>query len=446
MTATETAIFDREVETRDSAEQRTRDAARYPTQIAYLFERSPFYRRKLEAAGFKSAEAAGGLDAIAHLPFTEKDELRQSQAEHPPFGDHLAAAPERIMRIYSTSGTTGVPCYIAVTPRDLHIWTEISARSYVATGVRRGRRVVSTYSLGPFVAGAAGDSMTKIGVTHIPVGTGNTERLIGAIRRLGADVIMGTPSYAVHVIDWCRARGIATETLGVKQIAVAGEPGGGDPVIRRRIEEAFRCKVNEAMGIGDVSISLWGECEEQGGMHFGGRDFVHVELIDPASGAALPLEDGAEGEAVYTALEREAMPLLRFRSRDHVVVTMKPCACGRTAPRVRCIGRTDDMLIVRGVNVFPSAIREIVNRFQPKVSGYMAVRPSRKGVKQEPPLKVAVELAQGAAPEPALAAAISEAIRSALVVSTEIALLPAGTLPRSEYKSKLLDYSEAKAA
>ena len=147
MTATEAAIFDPEVETRDPTEQRARDAARYPKQIAYLFDRSPFYRRKLADAGFKSAEAVGGLDDIAQLPFTDKDELRRSQAEHPPFGEHLAAAPELILRIYSTSGTTGVPCYIAVTPRDLHIWTEISARSYVATGVRRGRRVVSTYSL-----------------------------------------------------------------------------------------------------------------------------------------------------------------------------------------------------------------------------------------------------------------------------------------------------------
>jgi phenylacetate-CoA ligase len=285
--------------------------------------------------------------------------------------------------------------------------------------------------------------MTKIGCTHIPVGTGNTERLIGAIQRLGADATMGTPSYAVHLIDWCRARGIATETLGLKQMAVAGEPGGGDPAIRRRIEEAFRCKVNEAMGIGDISISLWGECEEQAGMHFGGRDFVHVELIDPATGAALPLEDGAQGEAVYTALEREAMPLLRFRSRDHVQVWTAKCSCGRASLRVRCIGRTDDMLIVRGVNVFPSAIREVVNRFQPKVNGYIAVRPARKGVKQEPPLKVAVEVAPGVAADPALAEQIAGAIRSALIVTPEIVLLPNGTLPRSEYKSKLVDYSEA---
>jgi phenylacetate-CoA ligase len=204
--------------------------------------------------------------------------------------------------------------------------------------------------------------------------------------------------------------------------------------------------VYEAMGLGDVAASLWGECEAQSGMHFSGAGFIHVELIEPESGRALPLEEGATGELVYTHIRREAAPLLRFRSRDHVRVWTEPCRCGRHTLRVRCIGRTDDMLIVRGVNVFPSAIREIVNRFQPKVSGYIAVRPAKRGVKQEPPLKVAVELAPGASADPALAAAIGDAIRSALVVTTEIALLPAGALPRSEYKSKLLDYSEAKAA
>jgi phenylacetate-CoA ligase len=178
-------------------------------------------------------------------------------------------------------------------------------------------------------------------------------------------------------------------------------------------------------------------------MHFGGRDFVHVELIDPASGAALPLEDGATGEAVYTALEREAMPLLRFRSRDHVVVSTKPCSCGRTAPRVRCIGRTDDMLIVRGVNVFPSAIRTVVNQFAPAVGEVMQVRPSRRGVQQEPPLRVVVELAPGGAAEPGFAERIETAIRSVLVVRTRVELVPHGTLPRSEYKSALVSFADA---
>jgi phenylacetate-CoA ligase len=195
------------------------------------------------------------------------------------------------------------------------------------------------------------------------------------------------------------------------------------------------------MGIGDIGVSLWGECEEQDGMHLGARGFVHAELIDPGSGAAVELADGATGELVLTHLQHRAAPLLRFRTRDHVVVRTSPCACGRTGPRVRCIGRTDDMLIVRGVNVFPSAIREVVSAFAPDVSGHIVVRPPTQGVKQEPPLPVSVELARGASGDDALAEAIRHRLREALVVQTRVELVPWGSLERSEYKSKLVEPS-----
>ncbi len=432
-----------EVETRDPAEQAARDAARYPEQIGYLLDKSEFYRAKLAEAGISSAADAGGLEDIANLPFTEKDELRKSQADHPPLGSHAAASWDEIIRVYSTSGTSGDPCYIAVTPADLDVWTEISARSYAACGIHRGHRVVHNYGAGPFVAAAVTDMLTRNRITHIPVGTGNTERYVAGIRNMGATAIMATPSFALYLIDWLEERNIPPRSLGIQRMAVAGEPGGGDPVIRDRIESAFGCRASEAMGIGDVSITLWGECEEQGGMHFSGRDFVHVELIDPGSGAALPLEDGAEGELVYTALRREAMPLLRFRSRDHVTVNARPCACGRTSVRVRCIGRTDDMLIVRGVNLFPSALRAVVTRFAPHVGEVVMIRPKKPGVMQEPPLPVSVELAAGADPPPDLAERIRTAIRNELIVATEIALVPHRSLPRSEYKSRLVDFGGA---
>jgi phenylacetate-CoA ligase len=178
-------------------------------------------------------------------------------------------------------------------------------------------------------------------------------------------------------------------------------------------------------------------------MHFSGRGFVHFELIDPETGAALPIEDGAEGELVYAHLRHRAAPLLRFRSRDHVRVQAGPCACGRTAPRVRCIGRTDDMLIVRGVNLFPTAVREVVAAFAPEVSGVVAIRPRRRGVAQVPPLPVVVELADGRAASPGLAEAICGRIRERLTVATEIELAPWASLPRSDYKSKLVDWSAA---
>jgi phenylacetate-CoA ligase len=197
--------------------------------------------------------------------------------------------------------------------------------------------------------------------------------------------------------------------------------------------------VTEAMGIGDIGVSLWGECEEQDGMHLGARGLVHAELIDAETGASLPLEDGASGELVLTHLRHRGAPLLRFRTRDHVTVRTSPCRCGRTGPRIRCVGRTDDMLIVRGVNVFPSAVREVVSSFAPRVSGVIRVRPASAGVKQEPPLPVAVELAAGAETDGALAAAIADRLRAVLVFTAAIELVPFGSLARSEYKSALVE-------
>jgi phenylacetate-CoA ligase len=192
------------------------------------------------------------------------------------------------------------------------------------------------------------------------------------------------------------------------------------------------------MGIGDIGVSLWGECEEQDGMHLGARGFVHAELIEPQSGEALELEDGAGGELVLTHLRHRAAPLLRFRTRDHVEVKTSPCACGRTGPRIRCVGRTDDMLIVRGVNVFPSAVREVVSTFAPQVTGRILLKPGAPGVKQEPPLPVAVELARDVAAAPPLAELIRGRLRDVLVVQTRVELVPWGTLERSEYKSRLV--------
>jgi phenylacetate-CoA ligase len=426
-----------EVEGRDAAEQRMRDEAALLTQLASLRERSPFYREKLAGA------AVGGLDDLPDLPFTIKEELRASIAAEPPLGRHLATAPAAVRRIFSTSGTTGDPLYIAVTDADLAAWTEVGARSYRACGIEPRGRAVLTYNSGPFVAGVVLDAWTRIGATVIPVGSGNTERLVKAFQALGTDALGCTPSYAIYLADWCRARDIDPRSLGIRRIAVAGEPGGGEPATRALIEEAFGAEVREAMGIADVSPSLWGECEEQGGMHFCGRDFVYAELIDPLSDAPLAWEDGAEGELVYTALRREAMPVVRFRSRDRVVVTARPCACGRTSVRVRCIGRTDDLLIVRGTNLFPSAVREVVASFRPRVAGPILIRPAHTGVRQDSPPRVIVEIGDGERGDAELAGAIQVAIRGKLVATTAVELVPYGTLPRSEYKSRLVDFSES---
>ncbi|HEV8250246.1 MAG TPA: AMP-binding protein [Gaiellaceae bacterium] len=405
----------------------------YREQVAYLLDRSAFYRDKL------AGHTPGGLADIAELPLTEKDELRATRTRENPIGMHLCADPSELVRIYSTSGTTGTPSYVPLTAGDLENWVTGSARSYSASGVEPGQRIVSTYNAGPFVAGAALDAFERIGLVHIPVGTGNSERLLLAVELLKPDAVVLTPSYAAYLIELAAERGIDLAGSTVGRVLVAGEPGGGEPAFRAQLEEGWGAKVTEAMGVGDIGPSLWGECEEQEGMHLGAHGYVHPELIDPESGDSIPMEDGAAGELVLTHIRHRAAPLLRFRTRDHVRVKASPCPCGRPGPRIRCIGRTDDMLIVRGVNVFPSAIREVVGAFAPAVSGHVVVRARAPGVKQDPPLPVAVELAPERAPDEALAESIRERLREVLVVQTRVELVPWGSLRRSEYKSQLVE-------
>ena len=426
-------MLEPEVESRSWGDQLALDEVSYRAQLAYLRERSPFYRDRLPSGEL------GGLAEIGALPLTEKAELKATATSENPIGAHLCVERGEIVRIYSTSGTTGTPSYIPLTARDLDDWITGSARSYAASGVTAGQRVVSTYNAGPFVAGAALASFDRIGMCHIPVGTGNTERLLLAIELLRPEAAVLTPSYAAHLVEVAGERGVDLRGSRVERVLVAGEPGGGEPALRAKLEEGWGARVTEAMGIGDIGISLWGECEEQDGMHLGARGFVHPELIDPGTAEKLPLDDGASGELVLTHLRHQAAPLLRFRTRDHVEVRMGDCACGRTGPRVRCVGRTDDMLIVRGVNVFPTAVREVVGGFEPRVSGHIRVRPTAPGVKQEPPLPVAVELARGAETDPELADAIRAKLRAVLVVQTQVELVPYGSFERSEYKGQLVE-------
>jgi len=404
----------------------------YRRQIERLFAHSAFYQDKLRAAGFDSPDAVGGIENLAALPFTEKDELRKSQAEHPPLGSHAAIDISQAARIYSTSGTSGTPLYIPLTKSDVDDWRGIGRDTYSKNGLKAGERVVTTYGAGPFVAGASLAAFEAIGCTHIPVGVGNTEKLLAALKQLSPQALACTPSYAMYI-----AEKLSGARTGLDRIIVGGEPGGGEETFRGKLEAALGARVYEIMGIGDIAASLWGECEAQSGMHFSGEGVIHVELIDPDTGKTMELEDGATGELVYTHLRREAAPLLRFRSRDHVRIWASPCSCGRNSLRVRCIGRTDDMLIVRGVNVFPSAVREVVARFQPGVTGAIQIRPKRRGVKQDPPLPVVVE------GDASLGEAIAKEIRNTLLFTAEVRLVKPQSLPRSDYKSKLVDYSEA---
>ena len=297
------------IESRPWEEQLAADDAAYRAQLDYLLEHSRFYRDKLHGA-----DTSGGMAGIAALPLTEKAEIKATCTRENPFGTHLCVPRGEIARIYSTSGTTGTPSYIPLTAADVDRWVTGSARSYAASGLVPGERVVTTYNAGPFAAGAALAAFERIGLCHIPVGTGNSERLLRAIELLEPDAAVLTPSYAAYFAEWAAERGAELPGSSVRRVLVAGEPGGGEPGFRARLEAGWGATVTEAMGIGDIGVSLWGECEAQDGMHLGARGLVHAELIDPATGAAVELRDGASGELVLTHLRHRAAPLLRFRT------------------------------------------------------------------------------------------------------------------------------------
>ena len=228
---------------------------------------------------------SGGLSPHRAAALTEKDELRATCTPENPFGAHLCVRQSEIVRIYSTSGTTGTPSFIPLTAEDLDNWVTGSARSYAASGVSAGERIVSTYNAGPFAAGAALAAFDRIGLCHVPFGTGNSERLLSALQLLRPEAAVLTPSYAAHLVERATERGSDLSGSSVRRVLVAGEPGGGEPAFRALLEEGWGARVTEAMGIGDIGVSLWGECEEQDGMHLGARGFVHAELIDPETGA-----------------------------------------------------------------------------------------------------------------------------------------------------------------
>jgi phenylacetate-CoA ligase len=248
-----------------------------------------------------------------------------------------------------------------------------------------------------------------------------------------------TPSYASYFADFVRREaGIEPRELGLKKLFCGAEPGAGIPAVRARLQEDFGARVTEGLGNADMAPIIFSECPEQTGMHFNGPDFVMAEVIDPESGESLPIEAGVTGELVYTSLQRECVPLLRFRTRDRVEVLGTSCACGRTGFRLRCIGRTDDMLILLGVNVFPSAVRDVVSGFHPRTTGEIQILLDQPGPKVDPPLKVVAECAGQPSASGELKDEIERKIRATLTVSASVELVPAGTLPRYEMKGQLV--------
>jgi phenylacetate-CoA ligase len=432
-------FFDPKIETMELAEVRTLQQAKLTKQLDYLYARSPFYQDKFREAGLRR-EHFRSLAHLAHFPFTTKQELRDSQLACPPLGRHMAASMTDVVRIHSSTGTTGRPSFVGITRRDAEIWTRITARSFFALGIRPPDIVIHAAGLTLFVGGLpVKDAMELIGATFVPVGTGASEKLILVAKALGANALHCTPSYAIYLADYVRREaGMNPRELGFRKLVCGAEPGAGIPSVRAKMVEEWGARVTEGLGNADMAPVIFGECHEQRGMHFNGADFIFAEIIDPESGEVLPIESGVSGELVYTSLERECVPLLRFRTRDRVTVTETACPCGRTGFAMRCVGRTDDMLIVLGVNVFPSAVKDVVTSFYPQTTGEIQILLHQPGPAVPPPLRIVAEAASSSsAPQP-LKSEIEKRIKAVLSVSAAVELVPPGSLPRFEMKGQLI--------
>jgi phenylacetate-CoA ligase len=429
--------FDRVLETTPWEQIQARTFAAARDQVARVYARSPFYRAKYDAAGFDPATLRTPAD-LARVPMFEKEDERLSQRAEPPLGGHLCVSPDDVVRIQASSGTTGVPTFFAYTRRDLETCDTIIGRCFYTLGIRPGHVFGLLGNLSMFVGGIpALTAASSIGAAAVPIGaTAGTERTLELIQALNVNAIGMTPSFAVYLGERLPDLiGKSADQLGIDVMMIGGEPGGQIPAVREQIQSMWQCQVRDVMGIGEIAGACWAESGDEDGMHFCALNEVHLELVDHETLEPLRWEDGATGELIYTFATREATPVVRFRSHDHVLVRMQPGPSGRTAPRVTTLGRTDDMLLVRGINVFPSAVRDVVASFVPRTTGHMRIVLDRPGPLVSPPLRVVVEAGRG---DDALRSELVATIKSRLSFTADVTLVDEGAIPRTALKTQYI--------
>jgi len=412
-------------------------------QVRYLAQSSALYRAKFADVGF-APDDLRSIDDLAALPFTTKADLRTSQDAAPPFGLHQAAPMDRIVRTTATSGTSGKPVYQGYTRNDVLRRSESVARGFWSAGLRPGHRIVNGFALSMFSAGLPFCvGLEQLGAVSIPAGAERrAEGVLKIIRDMKADALTLTPSFASYLVEKApEVLGMEAKDLGIRIIVGGGESGFEIPSFRREMEERWGTPcVYDWASASDAHPNVFAHCVHRTGKHHLTADLVLVQLIDPATGALKPIEDGAEGEYIFTHLDREACPLLRYRTGDVLRTYTTPCECGRTGFRMDIIGRSDDMLIVRGINLYPTAVVAIVGTFMPRVTGKAQVVLPAAGPKVEPPLRVRVECGEGIEPATSgdLAKSIEAAIRADLSVTARVELVAYGQFPRTEAKTKLI--------
>ena len=434
----ENRVWDRDetlpaAERRRLQDQRLRETVRRAAAV-------PFFREALGRAGV-DPDSFRGLEDLARLPITTKEDMRRNY----PLG--LLAVPRSdLARIHGSSGTTGRPTFVAYTRRDLDLWADLCARFLVAGGLRPDHLVHVAFGYGLFTGGfGLHQGIERVGAGVIPAAGGNTPRQVMLLRDLRADVLVCTPSYALHISEVARAEGIPPRELGLSFGHFGGEPWTEE--MRAEIERELGIVASNNYGLSEViGPGVAGECVERTGMHIQEDHFL-VECVDPVTLA--PRRDGEVGELVFTTLTKEAMPVLRYRTRDLAALERGPCACGRTGARMgRVVGRSDDMMIIRGVNVFPSQIEEALLRVEGTAPHYL-IEIDRPGTLDDVVVKVEMrprdfrdEMRQLVE----LRDRIDHEIHSITGIRMKVELVAANTLARSEGKAtRVLDHRKSKA-
>jgi phenylacetate-CoA ligase len=418
-------FLDRHLETLGAEALRQHQWARVVALARAAVPANPFITGQWKRTGLHRAQDLRGWDDFRRLPFTCKSELAADQAAHPPFGSNLTYPPERYVRVHQTSGTTGTPLRWLDTQESWEWWARCWGFVLRGAGLGPGDRVFFPFSFGLFVGFWAGfEGARALGALAVPGGGQDTAQRLAAIETLGVTAVCCTPSYALHLAEVARERGVALERLGIRSTVHAGEPGAGIPAVRARIEAAWGARAYDHAGMTEMGAYGF-ECEAQAGLHVNETEFI-AEVIDPATG-----QPAEEGELVLSNLGRLGSPLLRYRTGDRVRIARTPCACGRTFLRLDggILGRVDDMLVVRGVNLFPSALEGIVRRFA-AVEEFL-IEVYRRGQLDE--VRLLLEISGEA---PAVAVAVQEAVRVDLGIRVEV--VPVQSLPRYELKARRL--------
>ena len=434
------ALFDAAFETLPPAQIRQHQEARWAEQWRYLGQHSVFYRNLFG----KRLAGAPTLDAIQELPFTEKDHLRISQEAAYPMGDYVACTEADVARLHRTSGTTGRPLILANSRRDALDVAHVGARSMWAAGLRPDDRAVHCLNYCMWTGGFTDHTILEAtGAAVLPYGTGQTRQLIESIQSLGITAISCTPSYPALLEDVLRQHfpGLQPRDLGLKLGLFGGEAGLDNPDFRGQMEDKWGFKVRNAnFGLSEVLSIIGGQTDWTNDLLFHGADMVFMEIIDPVSLQRLPIKDGVRGEMVCTHLRKQCQPLVRYRTRDVITVTGTDTGPdGRTAWRFRVSGRTDDMFNVRGINVFPSAVRAGIEAHPDLCSGQFRIRLDGPGPYDR--VDVCAEAAQGLAPEawPAAAETLERAVRERIGATALVEMVAFQHFPRTDGKTQWVE-------